>query len=340
MHQGMLRRWRIGVIALFLALLLAPLTALAVQEGTVSTSALVMRASANKSSAALQTLRRGETVYITGSSGEWYRVTYGKYKGYVLKSYVSVGKGSASASRSSSSSSSGSSSGKSKSSGVSKDEQLLKELKKIGKPSACAPGHAGANVKKLQRCLQAMGYYRGEIDGIYGTATRNAVVKLQNAKHLRATGVASKQTIGAMFGQVLEEDYVTERLDWFAGNENTIPRGAVFTVKDCKSGKTFQCKRWAGGNHMDTMPLTKSDTAVMKSIYGSWSWHRRPVLVLYNGHVYAGSMNGMPHGTTTIGNNNFPGHFCIHFYGSMTHGTQSVDATHQSCVSMAMNYKW
>ena len=110
MHQGMLRRWRIGVIALFLALLLAPLTALAVQEGTVSTSALVMRASANKGSAALQTLRRGETVYITGSSGEWYRVTYGKYKGYVLKSYVSVGKGSASASRSSSSSSSGSSS--------------------------------------------------------------------------------------------------------------------------------------------------------------------------------------------------------------------------------------
>ena len=82
MHQGMLRRWRIGVIALFLALLLAPLTALAVQEGTVSTSALVMRASANKGSAALQTLRRGETVYITGSSGEWYRVTYGKYKGY------------------------------------------------------------------------------------------------------------------------------------------------------------------------------------------------------------------------------------------------------------------
>ena len=332
------RRLRLGLIALLIALVLLPLTALAVQEGTVSTSSLVLRASASKNASALQTLRRGATVYITGSSGEWYRVTYGKFKGYVLKTYVSVAGGRSSGKSSSSGSSGSSSQGKSGS--VSKDEKLLKELKKIGKPSACAPGHTGANVKKLQRCLQAMGYYKGAIDGIYGTATRSAVMRLQSAKHLRSTGVASKQTIGAMFGQVLEEDYVTERLDWFDGNENTIPRGAVFTVKDCKSGKTFQCKRWAGGNHMDTMPLTKADTAVMKSIYGSWSWHRRPVLVLYNGHVYAGSMNGMPHGTTTISNNNFPGHFCIHFYGSMTHGTHQVDATHQSCVSMAMNYKW
>ena len=79
----------------------------------------------------------------------------------------------------------------------------------------------------------------------------------------------------------------------------------------------------------------------MKSIYGgSWSWNRRPILVKYNGHVYAASMNGMPHGTTTITNNNFPGHFCIHFYGSKTHGTKRVDATHQNCVALAMHYSW
>jgi hypothetical protein len=97
-------------------------------------------------------------------------------------------------------------------------------------------------------------------------------------------------------------------------------------------------KRWAGANHIDAEPLTAADTATMKSIYGgSWSWNRRAILVKYNGHVYAASMNGMPHGTTTISSNNFNGHFCIHFYNSRTHETNRVDANHQNAVARAMN---
>jgi hypothetical protein len=132
----------------------------------------------------------------------------------------------------------------------------------------------------------------------------------------------------------------TERLNWFKNGVDRIPKGATFTVKDCKTGKTFKCKRWSGANHLDAEPLTKSDTAVLKSIYGGWTWKRRPILVKYNGRVYAASMNGMPHGTSTISDNKFSGHFCIHFYGSKTHGTKKVDATHQNCVATAMNYSW
>ena len=147
-----------------------------------------------------------------------------------------------------------------------------------------------------------------------------------------------------MFGEntsaVASAVLVTERLDWFNNGQNRIPKGSTFTVKDCKTGKTFECKRWSGANHLDAEPLTKNDTATMKSIYGSCSWKRRPILVRYDGRVYAASMNGMPHGTTTISNNSFNGHFCIHFYGSKTHGTKKVDGTHQNCVSTAMNYTW
>ena len=60
----------------------------------------------------------------------------------------------------------------------------------------------------------------------------------------------------------------------------------------------------------------------------------------YNGHVYAASMNGMPHGTDMISGNNFDGHFCIHFHKSKTHGTDKVDAVHQNCVDLAMKYTW
>ena len=317
------------IVAILFALILLPMAALA-EKATVSTSSLVMRKKASKTSKALQTLTQGTVVYITGTSGQWYKVSYGDYTGYVQKKYVTIG---AASSQSSSSSASA----------VAVDAALLKKIKRVGRPKPCAFGHSGTNVKKVQRILKLYGYYTGRIDGKYGDTTVAAVKALQKAKRITVDGICGRVTIAAMFGETAEsapEEYVTERLDWFANGTSTIPKGAVFTVKDVKTGKTFQCKRWSGANHLDAEPLTKEDTAVMKSIYGKWSWKRRAVLVKYNGHVYAASMNGMPHGTSTIKKNDFDGHFCIHFYGSKTHGTQRVDKTHQNCVNTAMKYSW
>ena len=106
-------------------------------------------------------------------------------------------------------------------------------------------------------------------------------------------------------------------------------------------GKTFEVVRWSGYNHIDAAPRTAEDTATMKSIYGGeWSWNRRAILILYNGHVYAASMNGMPHGTTTISSNDFDGHFCIHFKNSKTHESDKVDPDHQAAVTTASKATW
>ena len=51
-------------------------------------------------------------------------------------------------------------------------------------------------------------------------------------------------------------------------------------------------------------------------------------------------MNGMPHGNCSIKNNHFDGHFCIHFSGSMTHGSKKVDSAHQNAVKRAMRTSW
>ena len=64
------------------------------------------------------------------------------------------------------------------------------------------------------------------------------------------------------------------------------------------------------------------------------------MFILSNGVSYAASMNGYPHGTQTIKNNNFAGHFCIHFTGSKTHGTKKVDSAHQNCVKTALKHEW
>ena len=222
-----------------------------------------------------------------------------------------------------------------------KSADTLAQLKAIGKPAACKLGDQNANVTKLQKCLKVLGHFSGEATGYFGTVTQQAVRAFQKKSGLQQTGIADTGTIAVMFGAKASSvrQSSTERLNWFS-HTGTIPKGAVFTVKDCYTGKTFRCRRWSGANHMDSEPLTAADTAVMKSIYRSWAWTRRPILVYYNGHIYAASMNGMPHGTTTIADNNFDGHFCIHFYGSKTHGTKHVDEEHQRCESIAMNYSW
>lgn len=317
-----------GVSAL---MMMTPVLALAA-DGTVDTDALILRASASKDSKALQTLDKGTSLDVKSASGDWYKVVYGSYTGYVMKKYVKVDGKVETASSSSSSDTAG--------------MKGIDSIADIGDvPATSEPGDSGTKVKKLQQALTLEGCYSGKIDGDYGDGTTAAVKKFQKRQGMSQDGIAGKVTIKLLFGEKAanadEDKYTTERLDWFDGGSSVIPKGATFTVKDCKTGRTFTVKRWSGANHLDGEPLTKDDTAALKEIYGgSWSWKRRAILVKYDGHVYAASMNGMPHGTTTIDNNGFDGHFCIHFYGSKTHGTKKVDATHQNCVATAMKYTW
>lgn len=391
------RRMLASGVAAMLTLAMLP-SALAA-EGKVNTSSLVMRKSASKTSEAVQTLSKGDELTIKSETGDWYRVSYGKYTGYVMKKYVKVTKGkveqsqpdksqsgtAATPSTSTGSLRSGASGERVKSlqtqlqaaglySGAidgkfgSATENAVRAFqRKLGlkvdgvagtktlaalsgqdatEPDDDAvpavslrPGAKGDAVKALQRRLKTLTLYNGSIDGKYGTGTENAVRAFQRRMGLKVDGIAGQATLQALETAKVDDVRTTEQLDWFS-HTDTIPKKAVVTIKDCKTGKTFQAKRWSGASHMDTEPLTAEDTAIMKEIYGgAWSWDRRAILVKYDGHVYAASMNGMPHGTSTI-DNGFDGHFCVHFTGSKTHGTDRVDEDHQAAVAQATQYSW
>ena len=218
----------------------------------------------------------------------------------------------------------------------------ITRISDITVPATSKKGNSGKNVLALQQALKIKGFYKAPITSTFDTNTYNAVISYQKARGISQTGEADFATIKALFGaNAANYTYVTEEIIWFKGGSEIIPKGAVFTVKDVSTGLTYRAKRWSGGNHMDCEPLTAEDTAIMKRIYGgSWSWTRHAVLVLYNGHVYAGSQNAMPHGTSTISNNNFDGHYCIHFTGSMTHGSKKVDPDHQAAIKRALKAKW
>ena len=86
-HTGTLLFRRIAafllVIAVFSGLIALP-AAKAENTGTL-TAKVILRKAADKDAKALQTLPEGDEVDLLGISGDWYKVRYGSYSGYVMK---------------------------------------------------------------------------------------------------------------------------------------------------------------------------------------------------------------------------------------------------------------
>ena len=59
-------------------------------------------------------------------------------------------------------------------------------------------GSTGGEVKEVQRRLKEWGYYNGEVDGIYGAGTVEAVKYFQRKNGLTPDGVAGKATFAAL----------------------------------------------------------------------------------------------------------------------------------------------
>lgn len=139
-----------------------------------------------------------------------------------------------------------------------------------------------------------------------------------------------KQTMGSQYG---------EYLDWWSEAQYLISINDVAKITDVETGKTFMMKRTIGANHADCEPLTSNDTVIAKQIWGGYSWNTRAILVEVDGRKIAGSMSFMPHSVQYINDNNFEGHFDIHFLNSTRHKDGLVDDDHQEKVRIAAGLK-
>ena len=59
-------------------------------------------------------------------------------------------------------------------------------------------GSQGDQVKEVQRRLKKWGYYNGSVDGVFGAATRAAVIAFQKKNGLTADGIVGKATFEAL----------------------------------------------------------------------------------------------------------------------------------------------
>ena len=59
-------------------------------------------------------------------------------------------------------------------------------------------GYRGVEVVQIQKKLKSLGYYNGDTDGVYGTGTKNAVVRFQRDRGLTADGIVGANTLRAL----------------------------------------------------------------------------------------------------------------------------------------------
>ncbi|MGG1663408.1 LysM peptidoglycan-binding domain-containing protein [Brevibacillus sp. NRS-1366] len=166
-----------------------------------------------------------------------------------------------------------------------------------------------------------------QVNGLSETATLQIGQAVQiPVHHIPKTAVA-----GPQFG---------EYLDWFKAGQYLFPINAVAKVTDFQTKKSFLVKRTIGASHSDTEPLTSADTAIIKSIWGgTFSWSVRPVIVEVDGRRIAASMTSMPHSIEYVTDNNFNGHFDIHFANSLRHKDNLFDPDHQEAIKIAAGKK-
>ncbi|HEY8425577.1 MAG TPA: hypothetical protein VIK73_06145 [Limnochordales bacterium] len=160
--------------------------------------------------------------------------------------------------------------------------------------------------------------------GLWDPTRRARVAAKSDARAAAAEAVQLLAT--GVFGELVPWTSVDPLFSW----------DSVAVLEDLRTGVRLTVRRYGGYLHADVEPATRHDMAVLRALYaGEWSWRRRPVVAVIAGRRIAASINGMPHGGGVVEDNDFPGHFCLHFLESQVHASRRVDPSHQLMVWQA-----
>lgn len=304
---------RIAILLMTIALMTGMLPALPAQAGvkkcrTTESAKLYKEASTDCQSVSV---KEGQSVSVYEVRGSWAKVKVGGKKGFMKKSALETVDSSESSASEKSTQSKSSSSGKTY----------------YVKSTAAVYASASSSSKKLDSVDMGAKVTVTSHKGSWARVQRGSDVG-----YMKKSVLTSKKPSSSS-GSVKKMNW------WNSGIQSIFSRGSTAKVTDVRTGISFSVRRKGGTKHADTEPLTKSDTRKMKKASGgSWSWNRRPIIVTIGGKRYAASMNTMPHGESSL-DNGYPGHFCIHFTESHTHGSDKVDAAHQSAINTAAKAK-
>jgi LysM repeat protein len=160
--------------------------------------------------------------------------------------------------------------------------------------------------------------------------SENSPINLGMTLAVPQYSIPAKETPGPQYGELV---------DWWTEAQYLWPMGQNARIVDFTTGRSFMARRTFGAFHADVEPLTAKDAQIMREIWGGWSWNTRPVIVEINGRRLAASSHAMPHSIQKITNNNFNGHFCVHFLNSTRHKDNLPQRDHQDNILRAAGKK-
>lgn len=221
-------------------------------------------------------------------------------------------------------------------------------------------GQSGARVRTLQQALISLNYLKGNADGKFGKQTKAAVTAFQKANGLKADGIAGKKTLTALekagtsgpapapaataeptpapaaSESTAEAEAINPKIDppaagsvkllsWYDDVKTSLSNGQQLLVYDPSSGLSWTLRVYARGRHCDAEPLTAQDTAtLLKAFGGTKTWSQKGVYVrLPDGRWTVAATHDVPHDSSSIKDNNFDGHLCVHFYRTMEETKQN-----------------
>ena len=122
-------------------------------------------------------------------------------------------------------------------------------------------------MKRLQMNLKFFGYYDGEIDGIKGVKTLNAIKRYQADNGLVVDGIAGQKTIDCIRNEIVElQKELCVTVDGVAGNETITAynnkvgneTNSWDSIKHFKQSE-FTCKCGCGLNNMNLAVVKIAD---------------------------------------------------------------------------------
>ena len=209
----------------------------------------------------------------------------------------------------------------------------------------------GTNVVLIQQRLVDLGYLNFRTTGTFGDMTKDAVQSFQRRNEITPrSGEIDEVTYQALFSKNIVRVSSSPVVPRVAGPRLVNPTtfgeltpwsqvkgefavGATVNITDLYTGYTFAVKRTGGESHAKVQAVSVEDHAnYVKCFGGSYTWEKRPVLVVLGGKTYAASLFGMPNEASTLSPNKsemMPGSTELYFFESTSDigGIEDVEHT-------------
>lgn len=161
---------------------------------------------------------------------------------------------------------------------------------------------------------------------IFSRYTNSTEKQIRQASRIKETEISSKQT---QSNRILD-------ITWENGLSSLLEIGQKYEIYDFKTKQTFFIERIGGKSHADIIPASKTDFEFITENLPQNACY--PVAVLYNSSsLIPASLATYMHGYSDE-NNEYYGHYCLHFKSSKMDETQKADYYHQKAVKLAKKY--